>query len=404
VHGYSNDAESRIVKVDNGSTATYSYDAANRRVKRVQGPYTTYYVWEGSKVIVEYSNAPAGAGGARFYHPDRLSKRIITDGSGAVKGEMDNLPFGENGGGVGESEKHRFTSYERDAETGSDYAVNRQYSQSTARFTRPDPLTASADPRSLNRYSYAGNDAVNWADPLGLDPTACFMLDGVPSCGISGFRYGGGGVYGGFHGDLGLLISRVYGWVDGDFVYLGRIVSFLDDGFSFRRPGGKDGSVKRVGAQMSPDQCLRDCYTKALDVYNAVGNTSEQQVVDVIESASPLSLQSLAGGVDEAVKVLKGAPAFVTRNGLQGPVVRGSAGSALKSGAGKAMGGVAGKAFLGAALGGLLTQILDPFIGREKFLRDAVDECNSGCSGATKNIQSQVFGTVGKLRDFLRRR
>ena len=168
-HSYGYDAESRMVTVDSGSTATNFYDAANRRVKKVAGGYTTYYVWEGSKVIAEYGNAPVGSGGTRFYHPDRLSNRMITDASGVVKGAMDNLPFGEDGGVAGESEKHRFTSYERDGETSSDYAMNRQHSNSTGRFNRPDPVAGGiANPQSLNGYAYVTNDPVNAVDPLGL--------------------------------------------------------------------------------------------------------------------------------------------------------------------------------------------------------------------------------------------
>ena len=172
-HSYGYDAESRMVTVDSGSTATNFYDASNRRVKKVAGGYTTYYVWEGSNVIAEYGNAPVGSGGTRFYHPDRLSNRMITDGSGVVKGTMDNLPFGEDGGVAGESEKHRFTTYERDAETASDYAMNRQYSQSTARFGRTDPLSGSQGPQSHNRYPYVSNDPINAVDPLGL--LVCFL-------------------------------------------------------------------------------------------------------------------------------------------------------------------------------------------------------------------------------------
>ena len=179
-HSYGYDAESRIVTVDSGSTATYFYDTANRRVKKVAGGYTTYYVWEGSNVIAEYGNAPVGSGGTRFYHPDRLSNRMITDASGVVKGTMDNLPFGEDGGVVGESEKHRFTTYERDVETDSDYAMNRQYSQSTARFGRTDPLSGRQGPQSLNRYSYVSNDPVNSVDPLGLLRVYCFTVTGGP--------------------------------------------------------------------------------------------------------------------------------------------------------------------------------------------------------------------------------
>jgi RHS repeat-associated protein len=172
-HSFLYDAESRIVKVDSGNTATYFYDSANRRVKKVVGTgasaTTTYYVWEGSSVIAEYGNAPAGSGGTRFYHPDRLSTRMISDGSGVVKGTMDNLPFGEDAGVLGVSEKHRFAGYERDVETNSDYAINRQHQFSTGRFTRSDPVGGTiADPQSLNRYPYAQDDPINLSDPLGL--------------------------------------------------------------------------------------------------------------------------------------------------------------------------------------------------------------------------------------------
>jgi RHS repeat-associated protein len=170
-HSYGYDSESRIVTVDSGSTASYSYDAANRRVKKVAAGHTTYYVWEGSKVIAEYSDGPSGNSGTRFNHPDRLSNRMITDNTGVVKGEMDNLPFGEDGGVVGESEKHRFTSYERDSETGSDYAINRQYSSATGRFNRFDSSGDSyefATPQSLNRYGYVNNDPTDFVDPSGL--------------------------------------------------------------------------------------------------------------------------------------------------------------------------------------------------------------------------------------------
>jgi RHS repeat-associated protein len=138
-------------------------------VKKVAGGFTTYYIWEGAQVIAEYSNAPAGTGGTSYYVADRLSTRMITDSNGAFKGTQDNLPFGEEGGTTGQTEKHRLANYERDAESGTDYAVNRQYSQATGRFTRPDPVGGwFRAPQSFNRYAYALNDPVNLSDPLGL--------------------------------------------------------------------------------------------------------------------------------------------------------------------------------------------------------------------------------------------
>jgi RHS repeat-associated protein len=90
--------------------------------------------------------------------------------SGNVIGAMDNLPFGEDAlTGSGQDEKHRFTSYERDSETATDYAVNRQYQMSVGRFNRPDPVGGSiGNPQSLNRYAYVQSDPINAVDPLGL--------------------------------------------------------------------------------------------------------------------------------------------------------------------------------------------------------------------------------------------
>ena len=169
-HSYSYDSENRVMSVD-GTAATYAYDSINRRVKKTVGSTTTYYIWEGGSVIAEYSDAPPqGSGGLKFYHADRLSTRMITNSTGVVIGTQDHLPFGEDAGVSGESEKHRFTNYERDLESGgTDYAVNRQYSNSTGRFLRPDPLDGSLDnPQTFNRYAYVSNDPINSTDPLGL--------------------------------------------------------------------------------------------------------------------------------------------------------------------------------------------------------------------------------------------
>jgi RHS repeat-associated protein len=184
VRSYQYDAESRLVKVDNGSTATYSYDAANQRVKKQTASGVTYYIWEGSQVIAEYSNvAQGGGGGLRYYLADRLSTRAVLDGAGNVIGTQDSQPFGEEGlMSAGEVEKHRFTSYERDGETGTDYAINRQYQNSTGRFMRPDPESGLiTNPQSWNRYAYVRNDPVNSVDPLGLFTTkiCTYVTSGV---------------------------------------------------------------------------------------------------------------------------------------------------------------------------------------------------------------------------------
>jgi len=170
-NSYTYDAENRLVSVSGLSSESYGYDAMNHRVKKVVGGVVTHYIWEG-KVIAEYERGGGAtpATGTRYYHQDRLSTRVITDGAGAVVGTTDHLPFGEEIGFTDESEKHKFTTYERDG--ALDYAVNRHYDPRQGRFNQADPLrmgaASLADPQSLNLYNYVGNDPVNFVDPSGL--------------------------------------------------------------------------------------------------------------------------------------------------------------------------------------------------------------------------------------------
>jgi RHS repeat-associated protein len=195
-HTYEYDAENRVNSVDNGATATYAYDYQNRRIKKVAGGTSTHYFWERNQVIAEHDAttggviynyvylgtrliARMGSGVINWYLSDRLSERLVVDASGSVIGRMAHLPFGEDFAESSTQEKHHFTSYESDSDGGTDYAVNRQYSQSVGRFMRVDPKAGSHEnPQTLDRYSYVANDPIRLTDPLGLDP---FMAPGLGS-------------------------------------------------------------------------------------------------------------------------------------------------------------------------------------------------------------------------------
>jgi RHS repeat-associated protein len=187
-HSYGYDSENRLVSVDGGSTASYAYDHQNRRYKKTVGSTVTHYVWQGYQAIAEH-NGSTGAvlidyvfsgskmiskvagGSATYFLNDRLSVRVLMDSSGSVSGRHGHLPFGEDFAASGGQGRHQFTSYESDSESGSDYAINRQFSQAVGRFMRPDPYSGSYslhNPKSLNRYSYVHNDPRNATDRLGL--------------------------------------------------------------------------------------------------------------------------------------------------------------------------------------------------------------------------------------------
>jgi RHS repeat-associated protein len=198
-HTYSYDAENRLVTVDNGSSGTYSYDTANWRVKKVAAGHTTYCIWESGQVIAEYSDAPAtGSGGLKYYEAGRLSTRLATSSTGSVLGTQDHMPFGEEAGAAGEAEKHRFTNYERDEESGTDYALNRQFSNGIGRFMQTDKVKGNiSNPQSLNRYSYSLNDPINLSDPLGLTTCLVDWMQITCDTAFSLLRAGAGIVYNG---------------------------------------------------------------------------------------------------------------------------------------------------------------------------------------------------------------
>jgi RHS repeat-associated protein len=189
------DAENRLLSATNGgASGSYTYDGNNLRVKKVSGGTTTVYIFSGTKVIAEYDNgavptsptreyiysgaallAKIDSSGSTYYHPDQLSNRLTTDSSGNVLAQMGHYPFGDSWYNTS-SEKWLFTSYERDSESGNDYAMARSYVNRLGRFSSPDPLGgSSADPQSLNRYAYTLNDPGNLIDPLGLQQTKLYL-------------------------------------------------------------------------------------------------------------------------------------------------------------------------------------------------------------------------------------
>jgi len=200
VHSYGYDSENRIVSVDGGSTGSYAYDNQNRRYKKTIGSTVTHYVWEGSHVLAEHNGSNGGvlidyvysgtrmiakvaSGSTQYYLSDRLSLRLSLDTSGNITGRQGHLPFGEDFGETGTQQKQHFTSYERDSENGTNYAMNRQYFEGIGRFNRGDPLASSArkeTPQSFNRYAYANNEPIDHHDPMGL--ILCGGLDPLAPC------------------------------------------------------------------------------------------------------------------------------------------------------------------------------------------------------------------------------
>jgi RHS repeat-associated protein len=217
VHSYQYDAENRIKSVDSAATGSYRYDYQNRRIKRSTSSGAIHYIWDGVHVLAEHNmnngshivdyvyagdrllaegaGSQLGVNGSfTFLISDRLSVRLSLGRVSGVLGQQAHLPFGEELGESGIQEKHHFTTYEADNETGTDYAINRQYAVGTGRFMSVDPMLspafrkgntsgcsagkssagsnpAGSNPQGLNPFSYMSADPINSTDPAGL-----FML------------------------------------------------------------------------------------------------------------------------------------------------------------------------------------------------------------------------------------
>lgn len=165
----------------------YYYDGEGKRIKKVTDTETTVFVYSAGKLIAEYSTAsPPTSPTTSYTMTDQLgSPRVLTNSFGEVVSRRDFMPFGEElyadaqnrtparkfSTSGADSVRKRFTGYEKDIETGLDFAEARYYNNQHARFTAVDPLIASgrsADPQTFNRYSYVMNNPLVLTDPTGL--------------------------------------------------------------------------------------------------------------------------------------------------------------------------------------------------------------------------------------------
>lgn len=188
---YEYDAENQMVKTGGGanifntSSANYLYDGDGRRVRKAVGNTTTVFVYNAlGQLVAEYGNQGSSGSGISYLTADHLgSTRVVTGSDKQLKSRHDYLPFGEEiTAGVGgrttdqgysqpSGIRQGYTGYEKDGETGLNFAQNRYYSPTMGRFTSPDEPFADQwedDPQSWNLYTYVGNNPLLYIDPFGL--------------------------------------------------------------------------------------------------------------------------------------------------------------------------------------------------------------------------------------------
>lgn len=207
-HSYTYDAEGNLTQVDNGSTASYSYDSLNHRIATNEGGTAKEFVfnpmgqrisiWQpiqgalgtqiqgqtywGATPVEFYQN-----GQAHYQHQDWLgTERMRTAYSstynGGVEGTYTSLPFGDaltTTSGTDLDPSH-FAGLDHDYSSDTDHAQFRQYANVAGRWMSPDPYGGSYDftnPQSMNRYSYVFNSPLSFIDRLGLACALTYVTD-----------------------------------------------------------------------------------------------------------------------------------------------------------------------------------------------------------------------------------
>ena len=211
VHSYTYDAESRIVAVDGGGTATYVYDAEGRRVQKTTAGGTVSYIYDIAGEQVAEVNASGGAnreevyaggrhvatytnGTTYFDHADWLgTERMRTTATGASCETIVSLAFGDGTattGSCSDASPMHFTGKQHDDESNLDDFDARYYSSQWGRFISADwsavpapvPYANLANPQTLNLYVIVADNPDTFADLDGHEPGGGSCGGGVEAC------------------------------------------------------------------------------------------------------------------------------------------------------------------------------------------------------------------------------
>jgi RHS repeat-associated protein len=188
---YTWDARNRLTGISGFNTdcialtASFQYDALNRRIGKTINGTATQYLYDGMDIIQEKQNESITAnyirtlnideplariksdGTVRYYHADAQGSIIdLTDGSGNVKTTYTCDPFGNvTISGETSDNPFQYTGRENDG-TGLYYYRARYYSPEMHRFISEDPIGFEGG--DINFYVYIANNPVNYVDLLGL--------------------------------------------------------------------------------------------------------------------------------------------------------------------------------------------------------------------------------------------
>jgi len=171
-----------------GTSANYLYDFGGRRIRKTVGGQTTWFLWDGARLIAEY-----GGGGVRSARYDYVGGAIVpaqfsdsngtywihTDSVGAVRmlttttgtpvWKAQYTAYGAtvidadpDANGQSIAFRLRLPGQYEDIESGLYYNMARFYDPTLGRYLEEDPVPG------FNQYTYANGNPFSFIDPLGL--------------------------------------------------------------------------------------------------------------------------------------------------------------------------------------------------------------------------------------------
>lgn len=168
----------RMEKVINGSTFNFYINGKDGETEAVSlAPYhdnVIYNVLAGSENVAQVKWTWTGGSGGSFnyfyYLKDHLGDiKMVLNSSGGVDSWNDYYPFGmqmdSRNGSTSADGRYKFTSKERDAESGYDYFGARYYDSRIGRWMSVDPMKEKFP--SWSPYVYALDNSIRNDDPNG---------------------------------------------------------------------------------------------------------------------------------------------------------------------------------------------------------------------------------------------
>lgn len=191
-YSYTYDFDNHLISVDNGNTATYTYDALGRRIRKQAGAAVVNYYYAGDQIVEERNatNTTVATylygigiddilqmrrnGQDYWYHKNHLGSVVaLTDEQGSVVERYEYDPYGKltiydandsllTVSAVGNI--YYFTGREYDFETGLYHYRARSLHPGLGRFMQHDPLLYVD---AMGLYHYVGNMPSRMVDPRG---------------------------------------------------------------------------------------------------------------------------------------------------------------------------------------------------------------------------------------------